>query len=175
VVLAKYPFQGDLARQYGADEILYLDRKQAHYKGLAEATGGRIYQPILGKPVLVGGADLVFECVGSDSSIDDALHLARSGGKVVLVGAAGVPKGVDWTPIWVNELKVAGSYAVSTEDYDGRRLRTYEVGLELMAEGKVDLSSLLTHKYELSEYRQAFRTLADRSADQVFKAVFSFG
>jgi threonine dehydrogenase-like Zn-dependent dehydrogenase len=173
-ILAKYPFQGDLAQRYGADEVLYLDKKQGYYEALAEMTGGRVYQPILGKPVLVGGADLILECVGSDASIDDALHLARGGGKVVLVGAAGVPKGVDWTPIWVHELNVVGSYTVSTEDYRGRRMRTYEVGLELMAEGKVDLAALLTHKYEVGEYRQAFRTLADRSAQQAFKAVFTF-
>lgn len=174
LVLAKYPFQGDLARKYGADEILYLDRDRRYYDTLAKLTGGQVYQPILGKPVLVGGADLVFECVGSDASIDDAVRLAAAGGTVVLVGAAGVPKGVDWTPIWFQELTVAGSYAVSTENYEGRKMRTYEVGLELMTQGKLELAPLLTHKYRLEEYRQAFRTLANRSANQVLKAVFTF-
>ena len=174
LVLAKYPFQGDLARQYGADEILHLDRDHKHYEALAKLTGGKVYQPILGKPALVGGADLVFECVGSDASIDDALHLASAGGKVVLVGAAGLPKGVDWTPIWFHELTVAGSYTVAMEDFEGRRVRTYEVGLELMARGRLDLSPLLTHRYELGEYRQAFGTLADRNGHQALKAVFTF-
>jgi threonine dehydrogenase-like Zn-dependent dehydrogenase len=141
---------------------------------VAEITGSRIYKPILGKPVVIGGADLVFECVGSDGSINDALHLVKAGGKLVLVGAAGVPRGVDWTPIWVHELSVVGSYTVSTDDYEGRRMRTYEVGLELMAQGKLDLSPLLTHQYKLEQYKEAFRTLADRSTNRAFKAVFSF-
>jgi len=174
LVLAKYPFQGDLARQAGADEVLYLDKDHKHYEELARLTGGKVYQPILGKPVLVGGADLVFECVGSDASIDDALHLAVAGGKVVLIGAAAVPKGVDWTPIWFHELTVAGSFCVATEEFEGRKLRTYELGLELMARGRLDLSPLLTHEYRLDEYRQAFGTLANRSAHQALKAVFTF-
>ena len=82
---------------------------------------------------------------------------------------------MDVTPIWVHELQGVGSFTVSRDDFEDRRMRTYEVGLELMARGKLDLSPLLTHRYELGEYREAFRTLANRSAHQAFKAVFTFG
>ena len=174
LVLAKYPFQADLARRFGADEVLMLGRKQEHYGAVAELTGGKLYRPLLGKPVLVGGADVVYECVGSAGSIDDALHLARPGGTVVLVGAAGVPKGVDWTPVWFHELTIRGAYAVSMEEAQGRRLRTYELGLELMEQEKLDLSPLLTHQYRLREYKQAFRTLAARGQSGALKAVFAF-
>jgi threonine dehydrogenase-like Zn-dependent dehydrogenase len=174
LILAKYPFQGDLARRLGADEIIYPDRKQGHYGAVAELTGGKVYEPVLGKPVLVGGADLVYECVGNDSSLDDALRLARAGGRVVIVGAAGTPKGVDWSPIWFHELAVVGSYAVSTENYQGQPLRTYEVCLELMAQGKLDLTSLLTHTFPLAEYRKAFRILESKRANRALKVAFSF-
>jgi L-iditol 2-dehydrogenase len=174
LALAKYPFQAELALRFGADEVLLLGRKQEHYSALAEQTGGKLYHPLLGKPALVGGVDIVYECVGSSESIDDALHLAAAGGRVVLVGAAGIPTGVDWTPVWFHELTIRGAYAVATEDHEGRRMRTYEVGLELMAQEKLDLSPLLTHKYRLREYRQAFRTLADRGQSRALKAVFVF-
>ncbi|MGD8902644.1 MAG: zinc-binding dehydrogenase, partial [Anaerolineae bacterium] len=141
---------------------------------LLELTGGKLYQPQLGKPVLVGGADIVYECVGSAGSIDDTLHMAAPGGRVVLIGAAGVPKGVDWTPVWFHELTIKGAYAVAMEDHQGHRMRTYEVGLELMAQNKLDLSPLLTHRFKLSEYKQAFRTLADRGRSRALKAVFAF-
>ena len=174
LVLAKYQFQADLARRFGADEVLLLGRNQEHYGALVELTGGKLYRPILGKPALVGGADIVYECVGSSASIDDALHLAAAGGRVVLIGAAGVPKGVDWTPVWFHELTIQGAYAVAMEDYQGRRMRTYEVGLELMAEEKLDLSPLLTHRFKLSEYKKAFRTLRSRGRSRALKAVFTF-
>jgi threonine dehydrogenase-like Zn-dependent dehydrogenase len=174
LVLAKYPFQGELARHYGADEVVYWGRDQDHYPALAELTGAKIYHPILGKPALVGGANIVYACVGNSSSVDDALRLTGAGGKVVLVGLVGVPKGVDCTPIWFHELTVVGSYAVAMETYQGRRMRTYEVGLELMAQGKLDLTPLLTHKYRLAEYRQAFRTLSTKGVSRALKAVFTY-
>lgn len=174
LVLAKYPFQAELARYYGADEILLLGQNQDRYHALAERVGGKIYRPILSKPAMIGGADIVYECVGSDSSIDDALRMAAAGGKVVLVGLAAIPRGVDWTPIWFHELTVKGTYAVAMETYQGRRMHTYEVGLELMAQDKVDLSLLLTHKFRLSEYRRAFHTLAAKGPNRALKAVFTF-
>jgi threonine dehydrogenase-like Zn-dependent dehydrogenase len=48
------------------------------------------------------------------------------------------------------------------------------VALELMAQGKVDLSPLLTHKFRLTEYRRAFRTLSARKANGALKVVFTF-
>jgi threonine dehydrogenase-like Zn-dependent dehydrogenase len=174
LVLAKYPFQGELARHYGADEVVYLGPTRDYYQALADLMGARVYQPILGKPALVDGADVVYECAGSDGSVDDALHLAADGGKVILVGLAGVPKGVDCTPIWFHELTVVGTYAVAIENFQGRLMRTYEVGMELMAQGKVDLTPLLTHKFPLADYRQAFQTLRAKGSNGVLKAVFTY-
>jgi L-iditol 2-dehydrogenase len=174
LVLVKYPVQGELARRYGADEIVLLGRDGTHYQALADLTGAKVYKPVLGKPAPVGGADIVYECVGSDGSVDDALRLAAARGRVILVGLAATPKGVDWTPVWFNELTLEGSYAVAMETYQGRRMRTYEVGLELMAQGKLDLSPLLTHRFRLAEYRQAFRTLSSKQETRAVKAVFTF-
>jgi threonine dehydrogenase-like Zn-dependent dehydrogenase len=173
-VLAKHPFQGDLARRFGADEVLYLDRDRDYYRALAELTGGKIYDPIRGKPVLVGGPDLIYECVGNSGSVDDALRLATPGGKVIFMGSTGVAKGVDWTPFWFHELTGVGTNLGAMEIYDGRRMRTCEVGLELMAQGKVDLAPLLTHKFRLSDYRRAFRMLAARRRNGMLKAVFTY-
>lgn len=47
-----------------------------------------------------------------------------------------------------------------------------EVSPELVAQGKLDLSPLLTHKFKLTEYKQAFRTLANRGRSRALKAVF---
>jgi threonine dehydrogenase-like Zn-dependent dehydrogenase len=174
LVLAKYPFQQELARQFGADEVVQLHKDNGHFQHLSDLTGAQVYQPVLGKPAVVGGVDIVYECVGSDDSVEDALRLAAAGGKIVLIGLPAVPKGVEWTPIWSRELTVVGTYMVAMETYRGRSMRTYDVGLELMAQEKLDLTPLLTHKFSLSEYRQAFQTLADKGSRRVLKAVFTF-
>ncbi len=159
---------------YGADEVIYL-RSGDLYDAVAEQTGARVYKPILGKRMLMGGADVVFECVGSDNSIDDALRFAGEGGKVVLVGLAGLAKGIDWTPIWFHELEVTGCFAYSTEAYQDGRIRTYQLALDWLAEGRLDLTPLLTHRFRLEDYRAAFRMLLTRkSSNEMLKAVFEF-
>jgi threonine dehydrogenase-like Zn-dependent dehydrogenase len=174
LVVAKHPLQQELARHYGADQVVPWDRDHGHYETLAGLTGATVHQPVLGKPALAGGADVVYECVGSDASINDALRLATAGGKVVLIGLPAVPKTVEWTPMWAHELTVVGAYLVAMETYQGRKLRTYEVGLELMAQGKLDLARLLTHKFRLEDYGQAFRALAAKRTNGVQKAVFTY-
>jgi len=172
IALAKHPFQAEMARRYGADEA--IRPVKGYYHELAEMLGAALRKPIMGKPVVIGGADLVFDCVGSGASIDDALRFARSGGKVVLVGLAALPKGVDWTPIWLNELQVRGSYTYGLESYQGRRMHTFQVALNLMAEGGVDLAPLVTHKFKLEDYRRALAAVARKGRSGVIKAVFAF-
>jgi threonine dehydrogenase-like Zn-dependent dehydrogenase len=122
----------------------------------------------------VGGADIVYECVGNEGSIDDALRFTRGGGTVVLVGLAAIPKRVDWTPIWLNELTVKGSVWGGTEAFQGRRVRTSQLALEWMAEGRIDLASMVTHRFRLDDYRRALAATANKGRRQVIKSVFAF-
>ena len=172
-MVAKYPFQAALADRYGADEVILLKENDL-YKTITSKNGGKVYQPALGKPFPVGGADIVFDCVGSANSLDDSLRLARSAGKVILIGLASIPGGVDWTPIWLNELSIHGSYWCSTEMVDGNPIRTYQMTLDWMVEGKLDLSEMVTHRFPLEEYQSAFKTTSERGKNHVVKSVFEF-
>lgn len=173
IVVAKYPFQGEMAQRFGTDEVIYLQEGD-YFQAVAEATGGKLYKPVLGKRVLVGGADIVCECVGSARSIDDSLRLARSGGTVVLVGLAAIPKRVDWAPIWLNELTVKGSFWCSMETVQVRRVRTFQLALEWMTEGKLDLTPMVTHRFRLDDYKRALAITADKDQHRVVKSVFVF-
>ncbi len=173
IVVAKHRFQGEMAREFGADDVVYL-REGDRFEAVAEATGGKLLDPMLGSSVLVGGADIVFECVGNGSSIDDSLRLARSGGVVVLIGLAAIPRRVDWTPIWLNELTVKGSFWCSTETVQGRRVRSFQLALDWMAEGKLDLSAMVTHRFRLDDYKRALAVTAHKARHQVVKSVFAF-
>ncbi|MEW6568480.1 MAG: zinc-binding dehydrogenase [Chloroflexota bacterium] len=173
IVVDKYPFQGEMARAFGADQVIGL-RDGDYLRAVAEATGGTLRKPILGKRVLVGGADLVYECVGSARSVDDSLRLTRSGGTVVLVGLAGILRGVDWTPIWLNELTVKGSFWCGTESVGSRNVRTFQRAVEMIAQRRPDLSPLVTHRFRLDEYRKALAMTADRGRHRVVKSAFVF-
>src|SRR5262249_12306141 len=108
VALAKHPHQQALARQLGADEVLPGGR--GGYNDLCQRSGAKTYQPEIGPPTVLGGFDVVFDCVGSPRTLDDCLRFTRARGRTVLVGMPAVPKTVDWTTIWYKELQVLGAY-----------------------------------------------------------------
>ena len=171
LVAARYPFQADAARRLGASEILRGNLNAE----IARRTGGAVLKPIIGKQVVTGGVDRTFECVGSDSALDDALRLTRPGGAVVLVGVPGIAKNVDWTSLFAKELTVAATYTYHrAEQYQGRTWSTFELALDLMASGKVDLGWMVTHRFKLEEYDKAFRLLGQKGNSKVIKAVFEF-
>ncbi|WLD93875.1 zinc-binding dehydrogenase [Alkalihalobacillus sp. AL-G] len=171
VSLVKYEFQGKLASYYGADEIIYLTRSD-YVNELVKEINGSVLSPLFGAKVIEGGADLVFECVGKKQSINDALRFTRNGGKVVLLGLAGIMNGIDWTTIWLNELDVKGSFAYSTEAYQGERVRTFAIAIQLIKEGKVDLSPMITHRFPLDDYKGALKAATSKSSRDAVKVVF---
>lgn len=174
LITARHPFQLEMAQRLGADEVIRPKQGAAFYQQVAELTGATVHKPIIGKEVVSGGADFVFECVGSSTTVDDALRLTAPGGKMVLVGLAGAPKGVDWTPIWLSEVRVHGSFCYAVESFEGRSVTTMKLAIDMMSDGRVDLSPLLTHTFALREYREALETVTSKGKSGVIKAVFAF-
>jgi threonine dehydrogenase-like Zn-dependent dehydrogenase len=172
VVLVKHSFQANLATNYGADEVIYLSKGNQYIDDIAESLNAKVLKPIYGQPVVQGGADLIFECVGKKKSINDSLRFARSGGKVVLLGLASVIDGVDWTTVWLNELEVKGSFAYSTGIYKGKKMRTFEIAIELMRQGKVNLAPMITHRFPLEQYREAITMMKKKGNGSAIKVVF---
>ena len=174
VVLAKHKFQGEEATRLGADAVVYMANSRDYYAELADVLKAKLLKPMLGKRVVVGGAHTVFDCVGSSTSIDDALRFTMPHGTMVLVGLAAFPKGVDWTPIWLKEVQVRGSFWCSTEQFEGRAMRTYEIAVELLRTGRLSLSPLLTHKFSLEDYKQAIAANLNIGSSRLIKSVFEF-
>jgi len=170
VALAKHPHQQELAKQLGAHEILPAGRGQ--YEALCQRTGATMHQPEIGRPTVLGGFDLVFDCVGSPRSLDDALRFTKARGRTVLVGMPAIPKTVDWTTIWFKELNVMGVYAYGVEDFRGERVRTFELALRFLHQGRVDLRPLVTHRFGLTDYKRAIQTALATGPSRSVKTVF---
>lgn len=169
---ARYPHQAAFARELGANAVLSTGDRL--YPEVAEATGAEVFTPELGKPILVGGVDVTFDCIGSQSTIDDALRLTRARGRVVIVGMPAIPRGVDWTSIWYKELEVRGAYTYGTENFEGRRLRTFELAIRLLAERTELLGSLVSARYPLREYGRAIEHAMRAGRAGAVKTVFEF-
>jgi threonine dehydrogenase-like Zn-dependent dehydrogenase len=170
VAVAKHPHQQELAKILGADEVLIPNRKL--YSAICELTAAKMYQPELGKPVILGGVNYAFDCVGSANSIDDSLRFTRAQGTVILVGMPAIPRNVDWTSIWHKELKVIGSYTYGLETHQNRQLRTFELAMQLLQKMGGDLKPLISAKFSLSNYKEAIQTALHTGKSRSVKVVF---
>jgi len=173
IAIARHPFQADLARGYGADEVVTAGTRDL-FRQVADILGTKIIVSMHGRnEMLADGAAVVVDCVGTTSTITQALRLADSGGKVVLLGM-GFPNGVDWTPVCFRELVIIGSNTHGPANHDGVRTSECEMTYRFIEQGKLDLAPLLTHKYRLTQYRQAFSDLRRKKKTHQVKSVFVF-
>jgi threonine dehydrogenase-like Zn-dependent dehydrogenase len=174
VALARHAFQAEAAQRLGADVVLGRTRGKALQRKLVDTFDASALKPVLGPDVVVGGADIVFDCVGSSSSLSDALRYAGSGGRLVVIGLAGTPNGIDWTPVWLNELTIRGAFTYAQEKFEGESISTMALALRLLAEKRVDLCGLVNHRFALADYRDALETVTSKDSSGVIKAVFAF-
>ena len=170
LIVAKYPHQRQLASELGADEILPSDKSL--YTNFCHLTEAESHQPELGKPVLLGGVDVTFDCVASATTIDDALRFTRAQGCVMLVGMPAIPKNIDWTSVWYKELKVNGAYTYGVEDYAGEKIRTFTLGIQLLEQMGDKLLPLIGKQFSLKEYRQAVQAAMSTGRSGAAKTVF---
>ncbi|HSP08038.1 MAG TPA: zinc-binding dehydrogenase [Candidatus Dormibacteraeota bacterium] len=147
IAIAKHPTQRDLARKLGADQVV---APADVFQRVRFATAARRLEG-MNRSLLLGGADITFECVGSADSLNDAVRFTREGGTVVAVGMPGEEK-VDWAPIWQRELTVMGAYAYGAEPKKKGK-RTFELALEAAPE--LHLEQLTGPYFGLGEYRDA--------------------
>lgn len=171
VVLARYDFQRRAARRLGADEVL-IARGRELYEAVARTLDTKLLRPVLGAPVLVGGADVVYECAGSDGALDEALRFAAPGGRVVLLGLAAIPRGIDWSFVWRKELHVQGVFAAGPVTTSAGNVSAVQKAIDLFTEGTVDLSFLVTHRFALDDYRAALDAATGKARSRCLKAVF---
>jgi threonine dehydrogenase-like Zn-dependent dehydrogenase len=59
------PFQEELARALGADEVIRLGGATDVTGEVCRITGARRHKPVIGRDVLTGGFEVVYDCVGA--------------------------------------------------------------------------------------------------------------
>jgi len=163
LISARHPYQARMAAALGADEVL-RDNPAEVLKAVSAVTGGEFVRPVLEQALLRGGVKLVYDCVGSSDSLNLALDAVCGGGQLVLAGLAGRLAAVDWTTLWLDEVRLRGTFWSGLGDTAR--------ALGLMAAG-LDLAPLLTHVYPLDAYRRAFGDLRQRARLGMIKAAFS--
>ena len=174
IAMAKHVHQANLATEYGADYIVTSGKSS--YSELSELTNAELYPLILEQPAVIGGSDLTFDCVGTQSSIRDAFRWTRSRGTVILVGMP-KPSTLDLAPFWAQELTLIGTYAYGIETAPvALGKRSFEIALELLGETDIQnkLETLVRNKFPLIKYREAIRSAMATGKSGSIKTVFDF-
>lgn len=152
-VLSRHDFQSRMAERLGARHIL---RSSDGYRGIARISGGKFFSAPLNKGTVIGGFDLIYDCVGNAGTLNDCLRWVRANGRVVMIGAHMQPMPrVDLVNLWYHQIELAGVVAHSHEHHRGETRHTYEWVYEFMEQGLYETDGLITHRFPYQEYKQA--------------------
>lgn len=168
--VAQFPWQAELAREYGADHVFLAG--EDGYGEVARITGASLYGNRATNQMLLGGFDLIFDVVGIETTLNNALRWTRAGGAVVLVGVNLHRMSLDVTPVWYQEIDLIGAVGHDVVQWEGESISTFELAMRWMQMGRIRCEELLTHRYPLGAYRQAFATAVDKQKHKSIKVAF---
>ena len=135
----------EIGRKFGAD-LAVNSREEDAVAAVRDATGGQ-------------GADIVLECSGSPSAVDDALRMAKRSGKVVLVGFFDRPVLADLNHAVMNGLTI--------QTVRGEGAGSVARAVSLAGQGRLRTAELVTHHFGLDDVAEAFDTYAERRGDAI--------
>jgi 2-desacetyl-2-hydroxyethyl bacteriochlorophyllide A dehydrogenase len=114
--------------------------------------------------LVLEGVDMVFEAVGQETTAELSLEIAKREGDVFILGVFEAPVKVNLMHLVKKELNVHGSWTCSF---------SFAPAIELVANKKIDLKKLITHRYKASQTIQAFKEAASYNNNRI-KTVINF-
>jgi len=111
------------------------------------------------------GVDVVIVSTSSLNALKDAVNFVRKGGTIVMFGvpSKGAIIDLDMSEIYSKGITIVNSYAAS--DFDTKE------ALEKISNKQINVSQLITHKYNLQECQEAF--VHAKSGDNAMKIIIS--
>jgi 2-desacetyl-2-hydroxyethyl bacteriochlorophyllide A dehydrogenase len=157
-----------VAKAAGASEVVAIDTVEDRLK-MAESFGATPVHLTEGDPrgevkkLTDGrGVDLAVDAVGHPDALDLALRLARKAGTVSATGVYAERVEVHMGVLWIKAITLTSGHANVIKHLD--RV------LELLADGKLDPSPLVTHHMTLDDAPEAYRVYDNREALKIVLA-----
>ena len=173
LAVARYAHQASLATQLGAEAVLDHRPTTALIEQVASLTATDVLRPWYGQPLLNRGVDVVYDTVSSAETLEVGLRIAAPRARIVVAGVE-IPRRFEWTPLYFKEISIVGSNAFAMEEIDGRRQHAMEWYLEFAAARTIDITSIISHRFRLTDYREAFMACRDQGASGAVKVLFEF-
>ncbi len=97
------------------------------------------------------GFDVGFEMSGRASALRDMLANMTHGGKIAMLGLPTEDFGIDWSHLVMNMTTIKGIY--------GRQMFETWYEMSVLVQSGVDISPVITHRYDASEFEEAFEAV----------------
>ncbi len=163
--LARYPFQTRVAEALGATVI---HEGTDLYQRVAKAGDARYVKGRFGNEILLGGFDVVYDTVGSDRTLRNAMRWTKAGGCVVLMGINFKPGKLDYSPIWCQEVRVVGINCHAKE-HNGQT--SFDMAADVLAQCRGLSDDLITHRFPMARYKEAVRAFRAKGKSEAIKIV----
>lgn len=95
---------------------------------------------------------IALECTGVESSVSAAIWAVKFGGKVFVIGVGKNEMNIPFMRLSVREIDLQFQYRYSN---------TWPRAIRLVQSGVIDMKQLVTHRYQLEDAIDAFKTAAD--------------
>lgn len=103
--------------------------------------------------------NVALECTGAEPSIQTAVSVLATSGRLVQVGMGKDDVNFPITKCIVKEITVLGSFRYCHGDYP--------LAVQLVASGKIDVKKLVTNRFTFKEAEQAYKTAAEGKAIKI--------
>ncbi len=159
---------GQTLKALGAENVLLSEISACRLEKAREA--GMITVNPLEKPLQEAifetfgpdGADVIFECIGNGKTLNEAVVTARKGSTVIVMGVVADPYPIDMGLVQDHELSLIGTAMYRKEDW--------LEAIDLVANGKIRLNTLITHHISFDHYEDAY-LLIEREKDKAMKVI----
>jgi threonine dehydrogenase-like Zn-dependent dehydrogenase len=171
-VVARFEAQRTLAAQFGAAAVFEHEPRLALVEALAEWSGAVLHTPLDGLPVThPGHIDVVYDSIAKAETLEVDVRVLAERGRLVYTGVS-TPERWESTPVYFKEISIHGSNAFGMEDFEGRRRHAIEHYLQLVSDGRLDITPMLTHRFTLEEWWPALKALARQDRSGALKVAF---
>lgn len=177
ITLAKYDHQAEFAKRLGSNEIIIERDRKTLFRKIAEMTNGKLFKPTLGIEYLFGGSgpDVIFDCIATEKTIDDDIHLVRSNGKIIFVGLGSTTtKKVDWSVQAYKEISLTGAMMYGIENINGEKKDDFELALEMLSKEPDKFKGFVTHKFPIDQFKYVMNLMEKKGKIKGIKLAFEF-
>ncbi|MEL6448918.1 MAG: L-threonine 3-dehydrogenase [Pseudomonadota bacterium] len=155
-----------VAKHVGARHIVITDLNKYRLK-LAEQMGATLTLNITESSLreamdglgMTEGFDVGLEMSGNGEAMRQLLRSMHHGGKVALLGIPPADTAIDWNEIIFKGLELKGIY--------GREMFETWYKMAAMLQSGLDLSPMITHRFAVDDYREAFEVMDSGESGKV--------